>query len=50
MYRFLLGLTLGAAASSATWVITHSPHWTVLVGLVVAVLIWLGEFLLDDLL
>ncbi len=49
MTRFLLGLILGAAGSGITWAATSSPHWTAIVGLVVAVLVWFGEFILDDL-
>lgn len=49
MKRFLLGLLLGASAALVTWVISSSHLWTAVVGLVVAVLVWFGEFLLDDL-
>lgn len=49
MNRFLLGLLLGACAALITWVISSSHLWTAVVGLVVAVLVWFGEFLLDDL-
>jgi hypothetical protein len=50
MARFLLGLVLGACASGITWVASGSPHWAAVAGLVVAVLVWFGEFILDDLL
>lgn len=50
MNRFLLGLLLGASAALITWVISSSHLWTAVIGLVVAVLVWFGEFLLDDLL
>jgi hypothetical protein len=48
--RFLIGLLLGASSSGITWAVTHDRGWTLLVGLVVLVLVWLGELLLDDLL
>jgi len=48
--RFLLGLILGAAGSAITWAATESPEWTALVGITVAVLVWVGELILDDLL
>lgn len=50
MNRFWIGLLLGASASAITWVISQSVTWTVIVGLVVAVLVWFGEFILNDLL
>lgn len=50
MTRFLIGLLLGVCASAITWATTHSAHWTLIVGAVVFVLVWLGEFILDDLL
>lgn len=49
MKRFLLGLILGASGSGITWAITESPSWTALVGIVVAAVVWFGEFLLDEL-
>lgn len=50
MARFVVGLILGASSSGITWACTHSLHWTAIVGVVVLVLVWLGEFILDDLL
>lgn len=50
MRRFLIGLILGAAGSGITWTATGSPGWTAAVGITVAVLVWFGEFILDDLL
>jgi hypothetical protein len=47
--RFLLGLLLGSSAALIAWVISSSHLWTAVIGLVVAVLVWFGEFLLDDL-
>ncbi|MDT0608786.1 hypothetical protein [Streptomyces lancefieldiae] len=49
MARFLLGLILGAAGSGITWAITESPGWTAAIGTTVAVVVWFGEFILDDL-
>lgn len=49
MRRFLLGLILGAAGSGITWGATEHPGWTAIVGIVVAVLVWFGELILDDL-
>lgn len=43
--RFYLGLGCGAAAAAITYAITTDPPWWWLVGLIVAVLIWFGEFL-----
>jgi hypothetical protein len=50
MRRFLIGLVLGACTSGITFVATDSLHWAALAGAVVFVLVWLGEFILDDLL
>ncbi|MFF0166736.1 hypothetical protein [Streptomyces prasinus] len=50
MRRFLLGLILGAAGSGITWAVTESPAWTAVIGITVAVLVWFGELILDDLL
>ena len=50
MKRFLIGLVLGASSSGITWAITQDRMWTAVVGLVVLVLVWIGEFILDDLL
>ena len=50
MKRFTTGLLLGAAASGIAYGAGASPLWTGLIGLTVAVLVWFGEFLLDDLL
>ena len=50
MARFLIGLLLGGSASGITWACTHDRGWTLIVGAVVFVLVWLGEFILDDLL
>lgn len=50
MARFLLGLIAGAISGAFTWIFTGSTEWAVVIGLVFAVLIWSGGFLLDDLL
>ncbi|MFJ6014526.1 hypothetical protein [Streptomyces sp. NPDC092952] len=48
--RFLLGLLGGGLAAGVTYAITTVPPWWWGVGLVVAVLIWFGELILDDVL
>jgi hypothetical protein len=48
--RFMTGLLLGSASTGIAWAAGASPLWTGLIGLTVAVLVWFGEFLLDDLL
>ncbi|HEY6115460.1 MAG TPA: hypothetical protein VI172_05835 [Candidatus Dormibacteraeota bacterium] len=50
MARFLIGLVLGASASAITWVATDNRGWAAVAGVVVLVLVWLGEWILDDLL
>ncbi|MFE7233978.1 hypothetical protein ACFVAF_25580 [Streptomyces sp. NPDC057596] len=50
MARFWIGLLLGASAAAVTWAVTDSPHWTAAIGIVVAVLVWFAELILDDLL
>ncbi|MGH8967662.1 MAG: hypothetical protein ACRDXB_20365 [Actinomycetes bacterium] len=50
MRRFLAGFAIGSGASAITWVITHSLGWTTAIGITVLVLVWVGEFVLDDLL
>jgi hypothetical protein len=50
MARFLIGLVLGGSASAITWVATDNRGWALIAGLVVLVLVWFGEFILDDLL
>ncbi|MFD3844783.1 hypothetical protein ACFWVB_02685 [Streptomyces microflavus] len=45
--RFLLGTALGVLASGITYAITTVPPWWWGVGLIVAVLVWFGELLLD---
>lgn len=47
MKRFLAGLGLGALGSGITYAITQTPPWWWAVGLVIAVLVWFGEFLAD---
>lgn len=49
MKRFIAGLILGAASSGIAHAVGASPLWTGLIGLAVAVLVWFGEFILDDL-
>ncbi|WP_328903217.1 hypothetical protein OHR86_27850 [Streptomyces sp. NBC_00441] len=50
MRRFLVGFFLGLAVSGITYGATHSIHWAAVVGVVLLLLVWLGEFILDDLL
>ncbi|WP_282798071.1 hypothetical protein [Streptomyces sp. CC224B] len=50
MLRFLLGLGLGSLASYLTYVLTTDGALTAVVGLGVAVLVWFGAFILDELL
>ena len=50
MTRFLIGLALGAAGAAIAWAVSHDAVIAALVGLVVAVLVWVGEFIADDLL
>lgn len=50
MIRFLAGLAVGAAGAGITWAVTDSPGWTALIGLALAVLVWFGQVILDDLL
>jgi hypothetical protein len=44
--RFLAGTAGAALAGLITWAATGSPHWAA----VAAVLVWFGDFILDDLL
>ena len=50
MIRFLFGLGLGAGSAAVTWLFTHSPTWTAVIGGAVFVLVWVGELIVDDLL
>lgn len=50
MKRFMTGLLLGSASSGIAYAAGASPYWTAGVGVIVAALVWFGEFLLDDLL
>ncbi|MEI5100351.1 hypothetical protein RB200_19710 [Streptomyces sp. PmtG] len=47
MTRFLLGLTLASAAAAIAWAVSHDAVVAAVVGLVVAVLVWVGELILD---
>lgn len=49
MYRFVTGLILGAAASGITYAITTQQPWWWAVGLTIAVLVWFGELIADEL-
>lgn len=48
MKRFLIGFLLGASSSGITWTVTQDRGWTAVVGLVVLVLVWVGELILDN--
>ncbi|WP_159050180.1 hypothetical protein [Streptomyces sp. MMG1533] len=48
--RFTAGLLLGASASGIAYACSAPPLWVFLIGLIVAFLVWFGEFILDDLL
>lgn len=48
--RFTVGFLLGASAAGIAYACGAPPLWVFLIGLVVAVLVWFGEYLLDDLL
>jgi hypothetical protein len=48
--QFTTGLLLGSSSSGIAYACGASPYWTAGVGLIVAVLVWFGEFILDDLL
>lgn len=46
MKRFWLGLLGGGLGAGATWLISdHHVGWTVGVGVLIAVLVWFGEYL-----
>ncbi|WP_438479155.1 hypothetical protein [Streptomyces asiaticus] len=49
MTRFFLGLVLGGCGSAITWAASGNTGWTVAIGITVAVLVWFGELILDDL-
>ncbi|MCX4682291.1 hypothetical protein OG413_44730 [Streptomyces sp. NBC_01433] len=48
--RFLLGLALGTAAAVITWIVTGTAELALALGLTVLFLVWLGKFILDELL
>lgn len=50
MQRFLLGLGLGSGTSALVYAITADGALTAVIGITVAVLIWFGAFILDELL
>lgn len=50
MKRFMAGLLLGSASAGIAYAAGANPYWTAAVGAVVAVLIWFGQLILDDLL
>ncbi len=50
MARFLIGLVLGVASGGIAHAAGANQLWPLLIGLVVAGLVWFGELILDDLL
>ncbi|MFJ9239794.1 hypothetical protein ACIRJ3_33005 [Streptomyces anulatus] len=50
LLRMGLGLFLGSGTSAVTYAITADSALTAVLGITVAVLIWFGAFILDDLL
>jgi hypothetical protein len=48
--RFLAGLVLGALGSASAYLLDATTYWICGVGIVLAVLVWFGELILDDLL
>jgi hypothetical protein len=48
--RFVTGLLLGASAAGIAYACAAPLLWVAVVGVAVAVLVWFGEYLLDDLL
>lgn len=46
----MTGLLLGSAGSGIAYAAGASPYWTAGVGVIVAVLVWFGHLILDDLL
>lgn len=46
MQRFLVGLVLGLLSAGVTYAVTQVPPWWWAVGLTVAVLVWMGEWIL----
>ncbi len=50
MKRFTAGLLLGATSSGIAYACGADTYWTASVGVIVACLIWFGQFILDDLL
>lgn len=48
MSRFLAGLVLGVITGGVTYVVMPVPPWWWAVGLIVAVLVWFGEWIPAD--
>ena len=47
MKNFLTGLTAGGVASGIIYVFIQTPPWWWVVGLTIAVLVWVGKFIWD---
>ena len=50
MKRVTAGLLLGSASAGIAYAAGASPYWTAGIGVLVAVLVWFGQLILDDLL
>jgi uncharacterized membrane protein YgaE (UPF0421/DUF939 family) len=48
--RFLLGLVLGTTIAAVVWSLTGNAEVSIALGVTVLVLVWLGRFILDELL
>jgi hypothetical protein len=48
--RFTAGLLLGSMSSGIAYAVGANTYWTAVVGVIVACLVWFGQFILDDLL
>ncbi|MFJ6438207.1 hypothetical protein [Streptomyces sp. NPDC091416] len=48
--RFLLGLALGTPVTVVIWYATGDAEVAIALGVTVLVLVWLGRFILDELL
>lgn len=50
MARFLLGIVAAFGLGFPVWAFTRSTPWALIAAATAAVLVWFGEFILDDLL
>lgn len=49
-HRFLLGLALGTTVTAVVWSVTRNTELSIALGVTLLVLVWLGRFILDELL